>query len=149
DHGGDQRLLAGEVLVERSDAHPGNFRDAIGAGLVETFLHQNASGRLDQAVHGRARSLLSGEFPGLDEGFARHFLVRPMRVEKANDRSYSEGTRTPHPQETDDMDDTLHHLFGYKAWANDQLLTALARLGDDSPITALAIKALSHTHVVD
>ncbi|CAN7731963.1 DinB family protein [Variovorax sp. LjRoot290] len=47
------------------------------------------------------------------------------------------------------MDDTLHHLFRYKAWANDQLLTALARLGDNSPITALAIKALSHTYVVD
>lgn len=47
------------------------------------------------------------------------------------------------------MDDTLHHLFRYKAWANDQLLTALARLDDNSPITALAIKALSHTHVVD
>jgi len=47
------------------------------------------------------------------------------------------------------MDDTLHHLFRYKAWANDQLLTALARLGDSSSITALAIKALSHTYVVD
>ncbi|BEP64995.1 DinB family protein (plasmid) [Variovorax sp. V213] len=47
------------------------------------------------------------------------------------------------------MDGTLHHLFTFKAWANDQLLTALARLGDNSPITALAIKALSHTYVVD
>ncbi|NDZ17252.1 damage-inducible protein DinB [Variovorax sp. WS11] len=47
------------------------------------------------------------------------------------------------------MDDTLHHLFRYKAWADDQLLTALARLGDHSPITALAITALSHTYVVD
>lgn len=47
------------------------------------------------------------------------------------------------------MENTLHNLFRYKAWANDQLLTALARLGDNSPITALAIKALSHTYVVD
>jgi len=47
------------------------------------------------------------------------------------------------------MDDTLHRLFRYKAWANEQLLTALARLDDNSPITALAIKALSHTYVVD
>ena len=47
------------------------------------------------------------------------------------------------------MDDTMHHLFRYKAWANGQLLTALARLGENSPITALAIKALSHTYVVD
>lgn len=47
------------------------------------------------------------------------------------------------------MDDTLHHLFRFKAWANDQLLTALAGLGDSSSVTALAIKALSHTYVVD
>jgi uncharacterized damage-inducible protein DinB len=47
------------------------------------------------------------------------------------------------------MHDTLQHLFRYKAWANDELLTALARLGGDSPITGLAIKALSHSYVVD
>ena len=48
-----------------------------------------------------------------------------------------------------DMDNTLQRLFRYKAWANDELLTALAKLGGDSPITKLAIKALSHTYVVD
>jgi uncharacterized damage-inducible protein DinB len=47
------------------------------------------------------------------------------------------------------MHDTLHNLFRYKAWADDELLTALAQLGAESPITQLAIKALSHTHVVD
>jgi uncharacterized damage-inducible protein DinB len=47
------------------------------------------------------------------------------------------------------MDETLHHLFRYKAWANDQLLAALATLSNDSPIAPLAIKALSHTYVVD
>lgn len=47
------------------------------------------------------------------------------------------------------MNGTLSHLFQYKAWANDHLLTALARLGNDSPVTPLAIKALSHTYVVD
>lgn len=47
------------------------------------------------------------------------------------------------------MRDTLQRLFRHKAWANDQLLTALARLGSDSPVTALAIQALSHTYVVD
>lgn len=47
------------------------------------------------------------------------------------------------------MDDTLQRLFRFKAWANDELLTALARLGADAPITKLAIKALSHTYVVD
>ena len=47
------------------------------------------------------------------------------------------------------MDNTLQRLFRYKAWANDELLTALARLGAEAPITKLAIKALSHTYVVD
>jgi len=47
------------------------------------------------------------------------------------------------------MQDTLKRLFQCKAWANDELLTALAKLGYESPITNLAIKALSHTYVVD
>ena len=47
------------------------------------------------------------------------------------------------------MPDLLNRLFRYKAWANDELLTALARLGDETPVTNLAIKALSHSHVVD
>jgi uncharacterized damage-inducible protein DinB len=47
------------------------------------------------------------------------------------------------------MHDTLNRLFRYKAWANDELLTALARLEEGSPITGLAIKALSHSYVVD
>ncbi len=36
-----------------------------------------------------------------------------------------------------------------KAWANDSLLTALAKLGNESPVMNLAVKAMSHTHVVD
>jgi uncharacterized damage-inducible protein DinB len=47
------------------------------------------------------------------------------------------------------MPDLLNRLFRYKAWANDELLTALAKLGDEAPTTNLAIKALSHSHVVD
>ena len=47
------------------------------------------------------------------------------------------------------MNDTLQRLFRYKAWANEELLTALARLGRESPITGLAIKALSHSYIVD
>jgi uncharacterized damage-inducible protein DinB len=47
------------------------------------------------------------------------------------------------------MQETLQRLFRYKAWANDELLTALARLGDDSAITKLAVQALSHSYVVD
>ncbi|HTO56748.1 MAG TPA: hypothetical protein VMJ74_03085, partial [Pseudomonadales bacterium] len=47
------------------------------------------------------------------------------------------------------MMDTLRRLFRYKAWANDELLATLATLGGDSPVTKLAIQALSHTYVVD
>ena len=47
------------------------------------------------------------------------------------------------------MHDTLQLLFRYKAWANEELLTTLAGLGGESPITPLAIKALSHSYIVD
>lgn len=47
------------------------------------------------------------------------------------------------------MHDTLQRLFRYKAWADDELLIALARLDGKSAITGLAIKALSHSYVVD
>jgi uncharacterized damage-inducible protein DinB len=47
------------------------------------------------------------------------------------------------------MHETIQNLFRFKAWADDELLTAIDRLGADSPVTRLAIKALSHTYVVD
>jgi uncharacterized damage-inducible protein DinB len=47
------------------------------------------------------------------------------------------------------MNDLLKRLFAYKAWADDALLATLAKLGDESPVTPLAIKALSHMQVVD
>ena len=47
------------------------------------------------------------------------------------------------------MHDTLQRLFHYKAWANDELLTALAKLGGEATIAGLAIKALSHSYIVD
>jgi uncharacterized damage-inducible protein DinB len=47
------------------------------------------------------------------------------------------------------MNDSLLHLFRYKAWANEELLTALAKLDRDATVLKLAIKALSHTHTVD
>ena len=47
------------------------------------------------------------------------------------------------------MPDTLQRLFRCKAWADDELLTRLASIGDQSPITGLAIKALSHSYIVD
>jgi uncharacterized damage-inducible protein DinB len=47
------------------------------------------------------------------------------------------------------MQDTLRRLFQFKAWADDELLTPLEGLDHGSPILGLAIKALSHTYVVD
>jgi uncharacterized damage-inducible protein DinB len=47
------------------------------------------------------------------------------------------------------MHDTLQRLFRSQAWADDELLTALAQLDGQEPITTLAIKALSHSYVVD
>jgi len=47
------------------------------------------------------------------------------------------------------MYDTLQRLFRYKGWANEELLTALTRLDEGSAVTGLAIKALSHSYVVD
>ena len=47
------------------------------------------------------------------------------------------------------MQKTLLRLFRYKAWADDALLTALATLSPEGRVTTLAIKALSHTYVVD
>jgi uncharacterized damage-inducible protein DinB len=47
------------------------------------------------------------------------------------------------------MQDTLQRLFQCKAWANDELLTRLDGLGEESPITGLAIKALNHSYIVD
>ena len=47
------------------------------------------------------------------------------------------------------MHDTLVRLFRFKAWADDELFTALAGLGDESPVVHLAVKALNHSYVVD
>lgn len=45
--------------------------------------------------------------------------------------------------------DTLQRLFRYKAWANEALLAAMERLDATAPSTEIAIRALSHTYVVD
>ena len=47
------------------------------------------------------------------------------------------------------MNETLLPLFRFKAWANDELLTVLAKTDIEPKITDLAIKALSHSYVVD
>jgi uncharacterized damage-inducible protein DinB len=47
------------------------------------------------------------------------------------------------------MPNSLTRLFQFKVWADDALLSALANIGDDAGVQDLAIKALSHTYVVD
>ena len=44
------------------------------------------------------------------------------------------------------MDHILHNLFMYKAWADDQLLATLARLGDDY---AAYCPATASSHVLN
>ena len=47
------------------------------------------------------------------------------------------------------MYETLQRLFRYKEWADDQLLKALGRQPGKAQVTELAIRALSHSFVVD
>jgi uncharacterized damage-inducible protein DinB len=47
------------------------------------------------------------------------------------------------------MPNSLTRLFQFKAWADDTLLATLAKVGKGSSVNDLAIKALSHTYVVD
>jgi hypothetical protein len=77
DHGGDEGFLAREVLIERTDADACDLRDAVGARLLEAFLDQNASSRLDQRVDGGARTRLRGIFPRICRRLARHGLAVP------------------------------------------------------------------------
>src|SRR5579871_4831498 len=50
-----------------------------------------------------------------------------------------------------DMDEisTLERLFRYKAQANDEILATMQLFDDISPAKEIAIRALSHTYVVD
>src|SRR5215510_5524303 len=72
DDGGDERLLAGEILIERADAHAGLLGDPVGAGAIEAFPDENASGCFDQCIDRRTRPLLRGFFSGIREWSARH-----------------------------------------------------------------------------
>jgi uncharacterized damage-inducible protein DinB/putative sterol carrier protein len=44
---------------------------------------------------------------------------------------------------------TLERLFRYKAQADDEILVAMRRFDDPSPSKEIAIRVLSHAHVVD
>lgn len=54
DHGRNERLLAGKILIERTDAHARLLSDAIGAGSIKTLSHQNASGSFDKRIDRRS-----------------------------------------------------------------------------------------------
>lgn len=73
DERGEQRLLAGEVLVERADAHARELGDAIRGRAIEPDLADDASRGLEDRVYRDPRALLFRGFAWLD----RH---RPMRV---------------------------------------------------------------------
>src|SRR5262245_565163 len=74
DDGADQRVFAGEILVERAHADACLLRDPVRARRIETLLDQNASSRFDQRIHGGTGPLLRGVFSGLCERSARHLF---------------------------------------------------------------------------
>jgi uncharacterized damage-inducible protein DinB len=76
-------------------------------------------------------------------------IARILPVMEMQGNALRKHAQRANPSGEHDMHGTLQHLFRYKAWANDELLTALARLGGESPIAGLAIKALSHSYIVD
>jgi hypothetical protein len=64
DQRGDERLLAGKVLVQRADADACRERDAIGAGAVIAFVDEHAGGRLDDRVDRGLGASLAGATAG-------------------------------------------------------------------------------------
>src|SRR5262249_3133520 len=76
----DQRLLAGEVLIQRADADACDMRNPVGAGAVVAFLDQNASGRFEQRTDSGARSLLRGRFSKVSSQSRGHIPPVQMRV---------------------------------------------------------------------
>src|SRR5262245_44807219 len=59
---GDDRLLAGKVLVERSDAHTSPIGDAVGARRVVPLPYENASGRGEDGLDRGLGALLLRSF---------------------------------------------------------------------------------------
>ncbi len=57
-----QRLLVRKVLIERADADPGHFGDAIGVRAIQAVLDKNASRRGQDIVHERPRARLLRNF---------------------------------------------------------------------------------------
>src|SRR5262249_921749 len=64
----DDGVLAGEVLVERSDVHARAFGDAIGGGRGVAELGEQLAARLHERLEGDAGALLSGKLAGAKFG---------------------------------------------------------------------------------
>ena len=90
DDGRDQRLLAREVLVERTDADAGHGRNFVGARPIVAFLDQNASSRFEKRFDGEAGPLLRGRLSGICLRSPGHAHRPGMRVPSiVSDRLYS------------------------------------------------------------
>src|SRR5581483_11171337 len=83
------RLLVGEVLIERCDIDPRAFRDAVSREFVPAVLHENVSSGFQDGVHGCSRPVLSG-------ALAR-FQARPG------------GHRSPLGMQVDNISNYLHY----------------------------------------
>jgi hypothetical protein len=53
DHSRDQRLLAREILVQRTNTHARHGGDLVGARPIVAFFHQNASSRFEERIDGK------------------------------------------------------------------------------------------------
>jgi hypothetical protein len=81
---GDQRILVREILVQRTDADPGQACDLGGTGRLETILGKQNRGRIEDRLEGHHRAILPGLAPRLgflaglikDHGYAPPFHGR-------------------------------------------------------------------------
>ena len=53
-----ERLLVGEILIERADADAGHRGNPVGAGAIVSLPRENTSSCVQQRLHRRLRSLL-------------------------------------------------------------------------------------------
>src|SRR5271156_2773604 len=83
-----QRLLAWEVLVERTDTDAGHLGNPVGARPVIAFLDQNASSRFQKRVDRWPRPFLRGRVSWICLQFLRHMHVPGMRVYNMSDHLY-------------------------------------------------------------
>src|SRR5207253_3107330 len=80
DERGDERLLAGEILIQRAHADAGGLGDFVRARVVVPLLDEDARGGGEDRVDGGAGALLARLFAGLGRGAGGHRRPREGRA---------------------------------------------------------------------